>query len=143
MSDVLNSITGRYKSNALINVEIVCVGRGVPQELDYICIPTECEMQNTFNNTTLDKSIDGLENEKTSEMTRKIIGLIEFGKYSLETSVGKGLGVITITGLEELIQMNEKLKNKYKNKIFAVFKSNKSGLYRVVSIKVIDSIFSV
>ncbi|XP_054154470.1 ribonucleases P/MRP protein subunit popl-1-like [Oppia nitens] len=129
------------KDNALINVEVVCVGRGVPQQFDYICVPNDSDIESIGQ--TSDEDI--INEDKCNQLNRKIIGLIEFGKYSLEISRGKGLGVITIIGLEELIQINDNinLKNNYKNNIIAIFKSNKSCIYRQIIIKAIDSAFSI
>ena len=142
VSPILESIDSNI---GLINVELVCVDRGVPQPFDYICIPTEEDIQRVINKSDV-KNIEKMEtNLNSEEIERKTIGLIEIGNYSLEMSRGKGLGVITITSLREIIEINNRitLENKsYKNKIFVSIKCLKSGLYRIANIKVIDSVFS-
>ena len=143
VNQVLDSIKHSF---GLINVELICVDRGVPQELDPICLPTEEDIQRIVDKTEDQNTDESDGTQKPKVIERKVIGLIEFGNFSLETSRGKGLGVISLTSLKQLIQINDKIKQKnqnYKNsKIFATFKSLKSGLYRKVSLKVIDSVFS-
>ena len=145
-SNNLNQISESVGSRCvLINVEVLCVGRGVPQEFDLICLPSKEEVQRVFE-VRRDSNVDSFVelNDKSDE--RKTIGLIEFGKYCLERSRGKGLGVISIAGLKEVIAVNESIQsdNYYKNnRIVATFRSLKSGLCRTVFVKLIDSVLSV
>jgi hypothetical protein len=143
INSILNAI--KYKNLALLNVEVICVNRGVPQELDSILIPTENEIKNSVNSLTdVRKTAEDVSDENDSNSNREPIGLIEFGAYSMEISRGKALGFITIAGFEELIKIRDKVSiNKfYKNNIFASIKSLKSSKYRIVTLKVIDSVIS-
>lgn len=134
----------------LINVELVCVDRGVPQDMDHICLPEENEIQSVIKLRQLcSEPNDSYFEANEGSHERQVIGLIEFGNFCLQTSRGKGLGVVSVAGLQGVIAANERVKerieshNDYKNKTIASFKSLKSGLYRMVFIKVIDSVFSL
>jgi hypothetical protein len=134
INSILSAI--EHKNLALLNVEVICVNRGVPQELDSILIPTENEIKNSVS------SSEDVSDENDPNSNREPIGFIEFGAYSMEISRGKALGFITIAGFEELIKIRDKLSlNKfYKNNIFASVKSLKCSKYRIVTLKVIESV---
>jgi hypothetical protein len=143
INNILSAI--EHKNLALLNVEVICVNRGVLQELDSILIPTENEITNFVNSLTdVKKTAEDVSDENDCNSNREPIGFIEFGAYSMEISRGKALGFITIAGFEELIKIRDKVSiNKfYKNNIFASIKSLKSSKYRIVTLKVIDSVIS-
>ncbi|XP_053205234.1 uncharacterized protein LOC128389637 [Panonychus citri] len=136
------------KSNAdlkdsLVYVELICINRGTPETGDIICIPTEDDMKKYLGRSKVDIKIDEIgygpvESIKIStiknvqQSSRQVIGIVEFGYFSLDLGTGKGFGSIRLQSLDDLIKLNSE------NKLIALIRSSKSNTFRFVQI-IIDN----
>lgn len=141
--------------NSLVNVEMICLRRGHPQDLDYIFIPTADDITNFIQQLdclhSTEESFHGpVESDKSSKnftlqnSIREVIGLAEIGGYSLESACGKAIGVISLVGLLKLTKISESLSDhQRKGRIYGLIRSIKSPNYYLVYIKILNSIYSV
>ncbi|CAG2107486.1 unnamed protein product [Medioppia subpectinata] len=110
LSDILDSIEKR--SNALINVEIVCVGRGVPQEFDYICIPNETEIENIIRQIFIGNIGWKGFGSKESSQTLNEFEILECLREDISSHLaptGLNLNIIIMTGTSLLSLMSDSI----------------------------------
>ena len=131
--------------NGLVIVELICKNRGAPEKGDIVCLPTKDDVERFLKKDKLDLRLEDLgygpqevkklkDLKSTHDSSRKVIGFVEFGGYSLDIGLGKAMAAISFLSLKELVQV-------YQEELIGLIRSQKSTQFRFV--KIIIDHFSV
>jgi hypothetical protein len=110
-------------TSSFLNVIILSKGKGIPIKGSLIFKPTS-----TYISTDYEENVMISPSQKTS------CGFVEFGDYCLEAGKGKGMGVVRISDLIEIIETNilhQQNQQVSPNNIFCLYKKPTSDKIRV------------